>query len=196
MRGLMLLLSFVMASNALAAERVIERKGSEIVFTFTQMKVPVQGRFEKFSGVIDFDAAKPEASSVTMMVEVGSISAGEDTDAEAVKPEWLSAKKFPQAMFVSKSIRSLGGGRYEASGRFSLKGLSHDLVVPFDLHERVGAAAEVNGQFVLKRSEYQIGEGEWSAFDVVADDVRVKFHLVLGAAVAKPSIKPLHRSRS
>jgi hypothetical protein len=35
------------------------------------------------------------------------------------------------------------------------------------------------GSFVLKRLEFKIGEGEWADTTVVANDVTVKFKLVL-----------------
>lgn len=171
--------------NAVAADRVLIAKGSDIAFSFTQMNVPVQGHFEKFSGTFNFDPARPEAASIAMQVDVASISAGADTDVEAVKPEWLSAKAFPQATFVSNSVKSLGSGHYVATGAFSLKGTTRNLTVPFDFKEGAGGVADVNGQFVLKRSDFKVGEGEWSAFDIVANEVAVKFHLVLGPAIAK-----------
>jgi polyisoprenoid-binding protein YceI len=185
MRRLQLLWPLLFVFSAQAADRPVVKKGSDIAFTFTQMNVPVQGHFEKFSGNICFDAAKPEASSVRMSVDTGSIRAGEDTDAEAVKPEWLNVKGFPQATFVSKNIKSLGGGRYEASGTFSLKGLSRDIVVPFTYKETAGGNAEASGEFSIKRGDYRIGEGEWSALDIVANEVRVRFHLILGATAGK-----------
>lgn len=185
MRTLLLMCSLLLAFNAQGAERPIVLKGSDIAFTYTQMNVPVQGHFTKFSGALNVEAAKPEASSVNMVVDVASISAGEETDVEAVKPEWLNAKTFPQATFVSKSVKALGAGRYVATGTFTLKGLARELVVPFEFKEVAGGMADITGQFSLKRGDYKIGEGEWSAFDIVANDVLVRFHLIVGAAAKK-----------
>ena len=175
------LLSGLLLQPVCAAERPLLAAGSSIAFTFKQMNVPVEGRFKKFSGKINLDAAKPETSSLDMQVDVASISASEDADPEAVKPAWLDAAGHPQARFVSKAIKSLGGGHYQATGTLSIKGVSRDIVVPFDFKEQAGGAT-ADGQFTLKRGDYKVGEGEWSAFDIVANDVLVKFHLALGAA--------------
>ena len=186
-------LSVMATLPASAADRPLIASGSSIAFTFSQMNVPVEGRFKRFKGKINFDAAKPETSSIDMQVDVASISAGEDVDPEAVKPDWLDAAGHPQARFVSRGIKSLGAGRYQATGTLSIKGANRDIVVPFDFKEQA-TGASVDGRFTLKRADYKIGEGEWSAFDVVANDVIVKFHLVVGPAAASKSNSPRPRN--
>lgn len=165
-----------------AVARPLLGKGSTIDFTFTQMNVPVSGSFKRFSGKIELDAAKPGNDSVDLQVDVASISAGEDADAEVVKPGWLDAAGHPQARFVSKSVKALGGGRYLATGTLTIKGNSREVTVPFTVRDQAGGNSEISGQFTLKRADYKVGEGEWSAFDVVANEVQVKFTLLLGAA--------------
>jgi len=175
------LLGLLASSSSFAAERALQAAGSSVAFVYKQMNVPLDGRFRKFSGKINFDAAKPETSSIEMVVDVASFSSNEDADPEVVKPTWLDVAGHPQARFTSKSIKSLGGGRYQAAGTLNIKGISRDVTVPFDFKEQ-GANASVDGQFTLKRGDYKVGEGEWSAFDIVANDVLVKFHLVVGPA--------------
>ena len=183
MRSFILVLALLISAPSLAADRVLQNAASRITFNFQQMNVPMDGSFKKFSGKINFDAAKPEAAKIEILVDTASISVYEEADPEVVKPIWLSAAVFPQARFVSKSIKALGNGRYHATGTLSIKGVSRDVIVPFDYKEQ-GTNATVDGQFTLKRADYKIGEGEWSAFDIVANDVLVKFRLVVGAAVA------------
>lgn len=166
---------------AAAAVWPLQPAGSSIAFTFTQMNVPAQGRFKRFAGTIDFDPAKPETSHIDMQVDVASFSASEDADAEAVKPQWLDASGHPQARFVSSAVKSLGGGHYQATGKLTIKGVSRDVTVPFDFKEQAGGAS-MDGRFIVRRGDYKVGEGEWSAFDIVANEVAVQFHLVLGAA--------------
>lgn len=178
----LLLLSICAVFEVNAAERPLIQQGSEIVFRFTQMKTPVQGRFTKFSGTLLLDAAKPETSHIQMQVDVASFSVDPEVDVEAVKPEWFNARVFPQASFVSKTVKSLGGGRYETAGTFTLKGISREMVIPFGLNEQANGSADMRGQFVLRRSDFKIGEGEWSVFDVVANEVQVNFRLQLGPA--------------
>ncbi len=183
MRLFILVVALLASAPAFSAERVLQAASSRISFSFQQMNVPADGSFRKFSGKIDFDAARPETSRIEISVDTASISVYEEADSEVVKPAWLNTAAFPQARFVSKSIKALGNGHYQATGTLSIKGISRDVVVPFDYKEQ-GMNANVDGQFTLKRGDYKVGESEWSAFDIVANEVVVKFHLVVGAPVA------------
>ncbi|MEO8995651.1 MAG: YceI family protein [Rhodanobacter sp.] len=182
MRSMLMLMSLLLAcatSSAQAAPLPLKLAGSSITFTFKQMNVPVDGRFTRFDGQFDFDAAKPQAAHIEMNVDVASVSIGEDADPEVVKPTWLAATTHPQARFVSRSVKALSGNRFEATGALSIKGVSREIAVPFT-YVAQGSGAQVDGGFTLHRADYKIGDGEWSAFDIVANDVAVKFHLALG----------------
>jgi polyisoprenoid-binding protein YceI len=41
-----------------------------------------------------------------------------------------------------------------------------------------GAAQVYDGAVTVKRSQFDIGTGEWKDTSVVADDVTIKFHIV------------------
>jgi len=40
-----------------------------------------------------------------------------------------------------------------------------------------GTTGVFAGQFTIRRGDFAIGEGAWSAFDIVANDVIVKFRV-------------------
>ena len=71
----------------------------------------------------------------------------------------------------------MGGGRFEAVGKLALKGAAQDLVVPVTIVQS-GGLSTATGEFVVKRLDFKIGEGEWSDVSLVANDVRVRFKLV------------------
>lgn len=170
--------------QAQALERNVVPSGSEIRFQFTQMGVTSQGRFTQFGGTVTLDPAKPSASRMQMSVKTASFQVAREVDVEAVKPEWFFVERFPEATFVSESVTSLGAGRYEAKGPFTLKGVSRPLTVAWTLKERADGGAEMTGQFVVRRADHRIGEGEWQAFDTIANDVTVSFTLQLAAGAA------------
>lgn len=153
--------------------------GSEIAFTTRQMGVPVDGKFGKFSAQINLDAKKPEAGSVSFSIDTGSARFGTaELDAETVKPAWLSAAKFPQATFASQSIKALGPGKFEVAGKLTIKGATHNVVVPVQLVQS-GDAGTATGQFVIKRLDFKIGDGEWNDPSLLANEVQVRFKLAL-----------------
>ena len=152
---------------------------SEIAFVSKQMGVPVEGRFRKWSAQMSFDPKKPEAGQVSFTIDTGSAGFGSpETDAEVPKAAWFNAAKFPQATFQSSAIKALGGGRYEVTGRLTIKGSTQAAVVPVTLAQN-GATGTATGSFTIRRLDFKIGEGEWADTSMVANDVQVKFKLAL-----------------
>ena len=90
----------------------------------------------------------------------------------------VSAARFPQATFLSSGIKGLGAGRFEVVGKLSIKGLARDLSVPVQMVQ-TGAQSTATGAFIIKRLDFQVGEGEWTDTSMRANDVNVRFKLVL-----------------
>lgn len=172
-------LAWLAAASPAQAEQKLLPAQSEIVFVSKQMGVPVEGRFKRFEAQINFNPAKPAGSTMAFTVDTGSATLGvPETDAELPKAPWFNVAKFPQATFQSSAVKGLGGGRYEVSGKLAIKGNVREVVVPVALTQN-GAQTTAIGSFVLKRLAFKIGDGEWSDTSMVADDVQVKFKLVL-----------------
>jgi len=167
------------ASTAWAADPVVLPAQSDIAFTARQMGVAMEGHFKQWTAQIAFDPKKPEAGKVAFSIQTGSASFGaKETDAELPKPEWFGVAKFPTASFQSTAIKALGGGKFEASGKLSIKGSSKDVVVPVALTQAGGTTTAV-GSFAIRRLDFKIGEGDWADTSMVANDVVVKFKLAL-----------------
>lgn len=173
----------VLAAQPAYAQQKLNPAQSDVSFTFKQMGVPVDGKFKKFDAQINFDAAKLDASRVTFTVDIASTTIGDPaTDAELPKSTWFNTSKFPQAIFVSSSIKALGAGKYEAAGKLSVKGIAQDVVVPITMTQTGAGATAVTtaiGSFAIKRLTFKIGEGEWADTSMVADPVQVKFKLAM-----------------
>jgi polyisoprenoid-binding protein YceI len=154
---------------------------SAIDFTYKQMGVAVDGKFKRFSSQLSFDPAKPTAAKATFDVELASVDTGapEGDDEVAGKP-WFNTKAFPTARFVSGAVKALGGNRYEIAGQLSIKGRTQDVVVPatFTTQGNTGVFA---GSFTIRRGDFAIGEGSWAKFDIVANEVQVKFRITATA---------------
>lgn len=166
------------AATAVAATPQLQAAGSELLFVSRQMGVPVEGRFKKFDAQLAFDPKKPETGRVSFSIELASASIGApEFDAELAKAAWFDSKRLPQASFQSSAIKALGGGKFEVSGKLSIKGQSRDLSVPIGLTQ-AGGMTTATGAFVLKRLEFKIGDGEWADTSMVANEVQVKFKLL------------------
>ena len=178
----LLMLAAVFAGMGLTtalADTVVPGK-SEIAFTMKQMGVNFDGRFKAWKADIVFKPAALDQSKATIDIDLASLDlASADSEAEARDPLWFNTSKFPVAHFASTSFKSLGGDRYEVSGKLALKGITRDCVVPIAVKADAAGNRVAEGAFLLKRLEYKIGEGEWADTATVADDIRVRVRIVL-----------------
>ena len=186
---------FVVAALALgtgpAAAQTVLYDQSRITCVSRQMNVPVEARFKKFSAQIAFDPAKPTAGSARIEIELDSFDIDNaEVNDEARGKQWFDARSFPKATFVAATIKPLGGGKFEVRGPLTIKGRTHEIVTPFTYKEEAGLAV-YDGAFAIKRLQYNIGEGVWKDTDTVADDVQIKFHIVVAGdkAASKPAAK-------
>jgi polyisoprenoid-binding protein YceI len=173
-------LAFALAT-ALSAQAVeytqVQADKSSVAFVYKQMGVAVDGKFKRFSSQLSFDPAKPTAAKATFDVELASVDTGapEGDDEVAGKP-WFNTKAFPTARFVSSGVKALGGNKYEVAGQLSIKGKAQDVVVPATFTAQ-GNSGVFDGSFTIRRADFSIGEGSWAKFDIVANDVLVKFRI-------------------
>jgi len=141
--------------------------------------VPVEGKFGSFSAQIALDPKKPETGSVAFRIDTGSARFGSaELDAEVPKPTWLSVARFPQASFQSSAIKAAGPGKFEVAGKLTIKGSVRDLVVPVQVAQAAGNST-ASGSFTIKRLDFKVGEAEWADTSMLANDVQVRFKLVL-----------------
>jgi polyisoprenoid-binding protein YceI len=158
---------------------------STVTFDYKQMGVPLNGKFNKFSSQLTFDPAKLSTAQARLDIEVASIDTGSaDGDEAVVGKLWFNAKTFPTASFVSTGIKSLGGNRYEATGKLSVKGKTLDVIAPVTFQAN-GNRGVFDGGFTIKRLDFAIGEGEWTDLSTVANDIPINFHIVVNVAPGK-----------
>jgi polyisoprenoid-binding protein YceI len=166
-------LAAVLAPSAVA--QTIVKQGSEISFTSRQLGVPVDGRFAQWDAQIRFDPKAPAAGEVSFSIATGSATFGStETETEVRQPVWFNVAAFPQAKFASTAIAAAGPGRFDVSGRLTIKGQTRDIVVPVTLAGNVAS-----GSFTIQRLAFDIGSGEWADTSMVANDVKVQFKLQL-----------------
>jgi polyisoprenoid-binding protein YceI len=158
---------------------------STVAFGYKQMGVPLDGKFKQFTAQLSFDPAKLAKAQAKIAIEVASIDTGSsEANEEVVGKPWFDAKVHPLASFTSTGIKALGGNRYEATGKLSIKGRTLDVTAPVTF-QSTGNKGWFDGAFTIKRLDYAIGEGAWSDTGTVADEIQIKFHLVVTAAPNK-----------
>ncbi len=178
MKKIILALALATAFSAQAVDYTqVQPDKSAINFTYKQMGVAVDGQFRKFASQLNFDPAKPSAAKATFEVELASVDTGApEGDQEVAGKPWFNTRAFPIAKFVSGTVKPLGGNKVEVAGQLTIKGKTQDVVVPATFTPQ-GNSGVFDGSFTIRRADFSIGEGSWAKFDIVANDVLIKFRI-------------------
>ena len=156
----------------------IQLDKSSLQFVYRQMGVPMEGRFKKFSAQVNFDPLKPQQAKVSLDIDMTQIDAGSnEADQEVKSKGWFNAGAFPKATFTVQQIKPQGANQYDVIGQLNLKGQTREVKFPLK-HVAQGSQGMLSGEFILKRGDFGIGEGMWSKFDTIANDVHIRFQLL------------------
>ena len=161
--------------TAVAAASSIDATKSGITATFRQMNVPVEGDFKIVRGTIDFDPKNLKAARARIEIDTASFDLGApEYEAELHGKEWFDTQAYPKASFVSSSVSAVGPNRFEAKGKFTLKGKTQEIKVPFTVRSD-GSARVFEGDLPISRKAFEIGSAEWDG--TLEDKVVVKFRV-------------------
>lgn len=164
------------AQNA-AQTLVLEQ--SSIEFSATQMGVPMQGKFQKFTGDIQFNPQDTGKSKIALKIDMASATLGDAaTDKNLRDDDWFGVRKFAQATFDAQTIKALSKNQYQIDGELKIKDKTKKITVPVQL-EQSGAHTTARGTFQLGRLDFDIGQGDWADTSMIANEVKVNFKLVL-----------------
>jgi polyisoprenoid-binding protein YceI len=167
------------AAVAAPAAWVVDPGGSKLSFQGAMNGEAFNGTFRRWTAQILFDPKALPASKVAVSIDVASAATGDpDRDQAMPTDDWFAASKFAKASFVSQSFRDLGGGKYQAAGVVTLRGVSRPVVLPFTL-AIAGDTARMNGAVVLDRTAFGVGQGQWKTGAVV--DTKVTVNVALTA---------------
>lgn len=168
---LMLLLLAFSAMPAQASTWEVKPETSSIAFAGENAGQKFDGKFETWTGTINFDPAKLDTSTVKIEIETGSAKTGTKTyDSALPQKEWFDAEGSPKAIFESKSFKSLGGDQYETTGTLTIKGITKEITFPFTLSIEDNRA-DMKADFTINRLDFDIGKdadatGEWVSKDI------------------------------
>ncbi|MFM2396863.1 MAG: hypothetical protein RLZZ144_113 [Pseudomonadota bacterium] len=154
---------------------------SSVTFVSKQMGVPVEGRFKKFAAQIAFDLTKPEKSTAKIDIEMASIDTGSaEVNSEVATVGWFNTKTFPQANFVSGGLKKIDATHFQAVGKLTIKGKTRDINAPFTVNQQADRLV-LEGNLPIRRGDFAIGSGIWADSDVVAEEVQIRFRLIVAA---------------
>lgn len=162
-----------------AADWQVLPEASRLEFSATYQGLPVPGVFRRFDVSMAFEPDHLAGSRLDVSVMVASADMSSADVNQTIKgPEWFDAGRFPEARFENAVIAQVGAGRYRATGTLTLKGVRREVTVPFSWSV-AGDTASMKGQLTLRRTDFNIGTGEWASGGTIGLDVPLSFSLKL-----------------
>jgi polyisoprenoid-binding protein YceI len=173
----------VAAAAAPPVHYTLDPARSLLRFSFVQAGANNTGRFGKFTADVLFSDQNLPASKIDVTVDIPLLDTGDkDRDDTLKGADLFNVAKFPQARFTATKFTATSGGRYDAQGKLTIRGITKDLKVPLTFQTKMEQGKNVGymtGRATLKRLEYGVGQGEWKSTEWVNDDVTVTFSLRL-----------------
>ncbi len=167
------------AKQAPTGRYALEVRHSQVLFAIShQGLTDFNGRFDRLSGSLNFDAAEPKKSVVSIVIDTDSIN----TPSQALDLELKSAKtfdtqNFPTATFVSTSVVRTGATTGKVTGDLKIKNVTRPITldVTFNGGRLDGMsnayAIGFHATVTIKRSDFHLTDMPWSPY--VGDDVKL-----------------------
>jgi polyisoprenoid-binding protein YceI len=173
------------AAAANAESWAVITDGTKVEFTGVQMGVPTRAEFASVTAEIDFDPDNLSASSIKVVIDLDSVTTAYPVIAQTLRQEpWFDVANFPLATFEVNETKRLSDSRFEAHGALTLRGVKQPVIFTFELKEygpnrdKPGwLKAVVEAESTVQRTAFDVGQGEWGATSVVADDVTIQVQL-------------------
>src|SRR3989338_3445288 len=150
-----------LAAPAGAASYKIDPAHSSVTFTVAHMAISkVHGRFDKFSGTLDYTPGETKTWKTEAVIETASINtSAADRDNHLRSPDFFNAGKFPAMTFKSVKVSGVKGMKGKVHGELTLMGVTRPVVLEVEAsgpatdpwgNERLGAVATT----VINRKDF------------------------------------------
>jgi polyisoprenoid-binding protein YceI len=114
-------------------------------FAFTRVK----GRFVEGNGTILYDEARPENSSVTMVIDANSIDTGSPLrDRHLRTSDFFDVEKFPTIAFESERL-DRDGDHLVMRGKLTMHGITRDVTLPLRFPRGAPSRNPLSGWMLL-----------------------------------------------
>lgn len=160
---------------------VMDAAHSRLVFTATQSGGDFDGRFQRFSADIAFDATDLAGSRFQVAIETATADTGDaNRDSTLAGADFFASDRWPTATYESRQFTASAGGQFVARGKLTLRGVTRDVPLSFTFRPTAdGRRAVLAGGATLRRLDFGVGQGQWEDTEWVGNDVRIRFELVL-----------------
>ncbi len=118
----------------------------------------VTGKFTDFDLELQLVNEDWTKSKATFTIEAESINTGiSDRDQHLRSADFFEVEKYPNITFTSEKIKRIDDSLYEATGTFSMHGVSKEITLPFEILGYDGKSIGIQIRTKLNRIDYGVG---------------------------------------
>ncbi|HEY3343695.1 MAG TPA: YceI family protein [Anaerolineaceae bacterium] len=164
----------------------IDPAHSEINFAIRHMMISnVRGRFEKFSGNVDFNEETPAASSVDVKIEAASMNTRDSNrDAHLRSPDFLNADQYPNLTFRSRTVEVVDSNHGRIHGELTMRDITRPVTLEVEYSGQAKSpwgttSAGFTAHAVINRKEWDLtwNRGLETGGMLVGDELKVDIEL-------------------
>jgi polyisoprenoid-binding protein YceI len=145
----------------------IDASHSTVGFSVRHMMISkVRGRFNDFSGTIEFDEQQPANSSVNVSVNVDSIETRDERrDGHLKSADFFDVASHPTMTFVSRKVEAIDANHGRITGDLTIRGISREVVLETEFNGKSKSpwgtvSAGFSAHAVINRKDFGL---EWNA---------------------------------
>lgn len=159
----------------------IDKNHSNVYFDVRHTYATVRGKFDDFSGTLQFDPNKLALSSVAIEVNTKSINTNiAKRDNHLRSEEFFAVNEYPTMTFQSTGIKLKEGNKYTLEGHLTIKGKTSKVTVPFTYFgtrenplKKGQKVAGFEARFSINRLDYGVGTGKYDNMGVIGNRVDI-----------------------
>jgi polyisoprenoid-binding protein YceI len=163
----------------------IDTAHSQITFSVRHLMISnVRGRFESFTGVVNFNEQNPELSTVEVKIDASTINTREAArDGHLKSPDFFDAAKYPEITYVSTRVEKVDPNIARIYGDLTIKEITKEVVLDVEYSGQQSmwgkTAAGFSAKTKINRKDWGLNWNQAleSGGILVGDDIRIEIEL-------------------
>lgn len=163
----------------------IDTAHSQVSFSVRHMMISnVRGRFESFSGVVDFNEKTPELSTVNVKIDTSTVNTREAArDGHLKSPDFFDAGQYPEITYVSKKVEKVDDNHGRIYGDLTIKDVTKPVVLDVEYSGQSTmwgkTAAGFSAKAKINRKEWGLNWNQMleSGGILVGEDINIDIEL-------------------
>ena len=164
----------------------IDNAHSLVEFSVRHMMIStVRGRFERFSGTVEFNENDPTASSVDVQIEAASINTNESQrDNHLRSADFFDAEKFPYLSFKSTRVEKIDENNGRIYGDLTIRDISQPVVLETEYNGQAkspwgATSAGFTANTKINRKDWNLGWNQAleTGGMLVGDEIKIHIEL-------------------